>query len=436
MPRIWWCNQTRCWDEEHRAGLVCSDVEQTERGMKFRRMVRDVRAGDVTVHYRSGRWQSVVALSRAVTRAVKSKVDLGPYGGSERVGYSFKAEYFELNPPILKSEIIEELGELEIEDGPIVSRGQIRQGYFMPFSPEGLLIIRRAATAQDWPEWAESAIAPQYWVVGAMWGGREDQYEEFVQKGYWLLGWEDADQPQFTRRRNRIRPGDRIAIKKISTHPNIEIRAIGTVKRIDPEDHLVYVHWVVSDLHHKVHSKGCYGSIHGPYDPNDKWTREVFTLDRLGRVLGVGDLPDLDGEHPFGPEGLGPAPLSVTQKNLPRSGRPANQPAKPKLKRMELSPENLEVAVKTLRAASRELESALELLQAMQRADEWPLLDADEDDNVVDQVATLLSETREGAKWTVTDLTEIADVLDGPEAAQWAKDMMQWAKDIMNNEES
>ena len=80
IPRVWWCNQTRCWDDERPAGLVCSHVAATESGMVFRRTVSKVRAGDITVHYRSGRWMTVVALSRAKTDAVEGIVDLKQYG--------------------------------------------------------------------------------------------------------------------------------------------------------------------------------------------------------------------------------------------------------------------------------------------------------------------------------------------------------------------
>ena len=277
--------------------------------MKYRRMVSEARAGDITVHYRSGRWLKIVALSRAMTDPVEGTVDLRQYGVTGRVcwevpgpGWRFEAGYHDLERPILKSAFIEELNELEIQDGPIVAPGQIRQGYFMRFSIEGLRILRRAST-EDWPEWAEAASLPQYWVVGASWGGREDKYEEFIREGYWLLGWADDEKPGLAALRDRIQPGDHIAIKKISTHPTIEIRALGIVKRIDPEDHRVYVRWAETDLHHRVHSRGCYSSIHKPCDPDEEWTREVFRLNYANGVSGESDLPDLDFDHHLGSEG-------------------------------------------------------------------------------------------------------------------------------------
>ena len=121
---------------------------------------------------------------------------------------------------------------------------------------------------------------PQYWIVGAMWGGHDDQSEIFIPRGYWFLGWSDKEQPAQASLRDQIKPDDRIAIKRMlgQGSPNIEIRALGTVKEIDPEDKRVYIHWAVSGLQRQVPSKGCFASIHGPFLADDEWTRLVFQL--------------------------------------------------------------------------------------------------------------------------------------------------------------
>ncbi|MBL0011040.1 MAG: hypothetical protein IPP22_08685 [Nitrosomonas sp.] len=120
----------------------------------------------------------------------------------------------------------------------------------------------------------------QYWVVGAMFGGHDDQSETFIRRGYWFLGWEDKDQPSQAALRDQIKIGDRIAIKRMLGQgaTNIEIRALGTVKEIDPEDKRVYIHWAVSGLQRQVPSKGAFKSIHGPFSADDDWTRLVFQL--------------------------------------------------------------------------------------------------------------------------------------------------------------
>jgi hypothetical protein len=148
------------------------------------------------------------------------------------------------------------------------------------------------------PQIVVNRYEPQYWVVGAMWGGRDDQFEVFIRDGYWLLGWDDEDQPIQTRRRDQIQPGDRIAIKKrsISNKSNIEIRAIGFVTGIDPQNHRVYIRWAVSDLHQEVPSRGCFASIHGPFSGDEDWTQRAFQLEQLEHRLSGSNSPSVDAE--------------------------------------------------------------------------------------------------------------------------------------------
>jgi len=119
-----------------------------------------------------------------------------------------------------------------------------------------------------------------YWVVGAMWEGHEDQSEKFVRRGYWFLGWDDDDQPAQARRRDQMRPGDRIAIKRMlgQGSSKIAIRALGAIKEIDQDDKRVYVDWFVRGLEREVPANGCFASIHGPYNEDDPWVKEVFHI--------------------------------------------------------------------------------------------------------------------------------------------------------------
>lgn len=119
-----------------------------------------------------------------------------------------------------------------------------------------------------------------YWVAGAMWGGRDDQSDIFIRRGYWFLGWTNEEQPAQAQLRDRIEPGDRIAIKRMLGRgsPDIEIRALGVVKEVDPEDRRVYVHWAASGLQREVPAHGCFASIHGPFPAEENWTRLVFQL--------------------------------------------------------------------------------------------------------------------------------------------------------------
>jgi hypothetical protein len=119
-----------------------------------------------------------------------------------------------------------------------------------------------------------------YWVVGAMREGKEDQYDRFLLRGYWYLNWSRADQPSQAALVEQMKPNDRIAIKKMlgKGANEIEIRAIGIIKDIDHEENRIYVNYLLHDPDRKVASKGCFSSVHGPFSPTDDWTREVFSI--------------------------------------------------------------------------------------------------------------------------------------------------------------
>jgi hypothetical protein len=141
---------------------------------------------------------------------------------------------------------------------------------------------------------------PQYWVVGATWG-KDDQFERFIQEGYWLLGWDNEEQPDQAKRRDQIRSGDRIAIKR-RNRSVIRIRAIGVVERHDLSNNRVYCNWLLTNLEHEVRSRGCFKSIHGPFSEDD-WIEEVFLLGQLEHRLRGSDPPDVDDEVHFAEEG-------------------------------------------------------------------------------------------------------------------------------------
>ncbi|MBU3055801.1 hypothetical protein [Pseudomonas indica] len=123
----------------------------------------------------------------------------------------------------------------------------------------------------------------QYWVVGAMFGGNEDNLATFIRRGYWYC-WDprrNQEIPQSVASRfPQIQIGDRIAAKRLlgAGSKEIEIRALGIVTDVDCNEWRVYVNWVVPVLARRVPLHGCAGSLHGPYEESDGWVREVFQL--------------------------------------------------------------------------------------------------------------------------------------------------------------
>ena len=121
----------------------------------------------------------------------------------------------------------------------------------------------------------------QYWLVGASWDN-EDMYGTFIDRGYWEMGYHDKEKPDYASLRLQMRDGDRIAIKAMlgQGSPEIKIRAIGIIKEVDGDDGRVYVEWIIKGMKRKVASKGCYGTIHGPYITSDnrEWIGYVFRI--------------------------------------------------------------------------------------------------------------------------------------------------------------
>lgn len=96
----------------------------------------------------------------------------------------------------------------------------------------------------------------QYWVVGAMWGGKDDVLPQFIKRGYWYCWDTNTTAPDNNEQRNsisvqqqrfrKIEPGDRIAVKKMLGRGSAEmsILAISVVKDVDVSEWRAYVNWV------------------------------------------------------------------------------------------------------------------------------------------------------------------------------------------------
>jgi 5-methylcytosine-specific restriction protein B len=133
---VWWCNQSRQWEVERRASVVCSSDEADN--VTYRQTVGAARRGDVIVHYRA---PSVVAFSRAVE-------DGKPYdalpllsGQDYGSGWRFCTQYFDLSNPVRRDIFAPDLVPLIVKHHPLDRRGHVRQGYFFPFTLEGLQAV-------------------------------------------------------------------------------------------------------------------------------------------------------------------------------------------------------------------------------------------------------------------------------------------------------
>lgn len=121
-----------------------------------------------------------------------------------------------------------------------------------------------------------------YWVVGATFGTK-DMYKEFIENGFWYMGWEQYQSDkhridQYFKRVAKIKENDRIAIKRLmgKGQSNIKILSIGIVKKVVKD--IIFVDWLVTEMDRVVPINGCVGTIYGPFSYNDDWTNKVFSI--------------------------------------------------------------------------------------------------------------------------------------------------------------
>ncbi|MDO4769222.1 MAG: hypothetical protein Q4A11_02480 [Brachymonas sp.] len=133
---------------------------------------------------------------------------------------------------------------------------------------------------------------PNYWVVGATWGGKDDALPRFLKRGYWYCfdvnecladdaGLGNSISVQQERFRE-IKSGDRIAVKRLLGQgaSEMDILAIGVVKDVDDGEWRIYIDWrfEFKKGERRVPLRGCTASVHGPYQLDDAWVHQIFCI--------------------------------------------------------------------------------------------------------------------------------------------------------------
>ncbi|HEX2173153.1 MAG TPA: hypothetical protein VHL09_11995 [Dehalococcoidia bacterium] len=155
MPSIWWVNQGKTFAQEMAGGFLWAPLrDQRGRVQRHWETLAEVRAGDVIVHYARG---AVRALSRARSAGRPARRPAGFLdAGTREDGRLVEVDVYRLAQAIPRDRVAGAIAALALLDGPVLGSGGVRQGYLWRFSPAGLRILR-AASAEEWPGWAEAA---------------------------------------------------------------------------------------------------------------------------------------------------------------------------------------------------------------------------------------------------------------------------------------
>jgi len=126
-----------------------------------------------------------------------------------------------------------------------------------------------------------------YWVVGASWDGTDHKDGEFIENKIWVLGYKENESKHQYQKAQKIKKNDRIAIKRMMGKGSSEIKIlhVGIVEGVVDYGNLVIcvVNWLVTNKNISVESRGCFASIHGPYQMNGdtgnkNWLDSIFSL--------------------------------------------------------------------------------------------------------------------------------------------------------------
>lgn len=115
-----------------------------------------------------------------------------------------------------------------------------------------------------------------YWVGGSFFGGVNDQYDLFIRRGYKTIMFSHFLKVEFSKSRKVIDWLSKGCLDK--GHLRYRFRALGIVTDVDLTEWRVYVRWLLTGMDRQVPFNGCGGSIHGPYQYDDDWTRRVFRI--------------------------------------------------------------------------------------------------------------------------------------------------------------
>jgi 5-methylcytosine-specific restriction protein B len=164
--KIWWVNQGGTFEQSRAGGYLWAPI-QDARGVEslYRRMMTEVRKGDVIVHCSRG---MVSAISRAISEAYPAirPVEQPPPTEAERrnrdqdaaiKGRRIDIEFYDLIPPIAVDQVAGKIAALKIYEGPLNKNHDPKQSYLHRFSIQGLRILRQASPG-SWEVWAEAAI--------------------------------------------------------------------------------------------------------------------------------------------------------------------------------------------------------------------------------------------------------------------------------------
>ncbi len=149
-PNIWWVNQGTTLQAEKEGGFLWAPIaSKDERTIYHWEMLKDLREGDIILHYSNGYLRYASQVIEPVSTAPRPEAL--PNTEWQREGRLVRLNYLELTPPVPLQAFSQEIQQLDIPQGPINRTGGVKQAYLCRFSTEALCIVVSSHPDASWP---------------------------------------------------------------------------------------------------------------------------------------------------------------------------------------------------------------------------------------------------------------------------------------------
>ena len=195
--KLWWVNQGRTYDAEAKGGFIWAPQRNSDGNEQFHwTNVSKVKNGDLICHY--NKTQHLVAMSVAKQDAFEALQPAGlEAAGWEKDGWRVDLEYFELDNPIPKGEIVSSFSSPSRSHSPFNSQGNLNQGYLYQLYDNEFKGVVSTIDIKNEVDELKEILSPylqeehpqRYWLYAP--GEKAKLWDEFYEQGIMGLGWDN-----------------------------------------------------------------------------------------------------------------------------------------------------------------------------------------------------------------------------------------------------
>lgn len=157
LINIWWVNQGATLNKAKDERCLWAPIKNKGGKTQYHwETMKELKIGDLVLHYAGG---SLKYISTVQDETIEATIPNSLKGNDwNQQGRLVHVDYNDLNPSIPLNKISQALLKLNIKEGPIDSKGGVKQGYLFRFTKEALQIIQKLTPETNWPSFSKLDI--------------------------------------------------------------------------------------------------------------------------------------------------------------------------------------------------------------------------------------------------------------------------------------